>query len=82
MPLRSELSDQEAHRHLAGAIRNFIAAPHVKFSPWYGTEFQFDQGKLYYMHPQGGRTEIMEAEEVYGMSDEQLVKRIAGVVRI
>jgi hypothetical protein len=54
----------------------------VKFSPWYGTEFQFDQGKLYYMHPQGGRTEIMEAEEVYGMSDEQLVKRIAGVVRI
>jgi hypothetical protein len=73
--LRSELTDEDATRILAGHARNMVAAPGVTFSPWRHLDLSYQDGMLCLVQGNGVRS-LFPVEEVYGSTDEELAQRI------
>jgi hypothetical protein len=77
-----ELTQGDKQRILAGAIRNMLPCPNVPFSPWFGQDFAYKDGMLCRTQnaPSDQRTyePLFAIEEIYGMSDKAIWKRVMG----
>ena len=76
---RDELTNADARRHLAGHVRNFVAAPGVQFSPWADFTLVYQDGQLCRVQPDKSRIPLFAAEEVYDKTDEQLEAMVLGL---
>lgn len=77
---RAELTREDAVRILAGFVRNHVTSGTV-FSPWHGCDLCYRDGWLcrtdaFKAHGERPYSRIMPVEDIYGMSDEDIARRV------
>lgn len=74
---RHELTDEDATRLVAGAVRNNCTTQTI-FSPYVSLHLRYVDGMLYRVSPQGTLAALRPQDEILDLSDEAIYQLVQG----